>query len=241
MQAEQKGWRVLLRKELAPLLLLVIIAGGILAFVELSDEVKEGGTAQIDRTILLAMRNPQDLSDPIGPKWFEEMERDFTALGGVAVLMVLTLTVCGFLVLDGKNRAAGFLLMAVLGGLLFSTGLKHVFQRPRPNLVPHGSYVYTTSFPSGHSMLSAATYLTMGALLARVQSRRRLKIYLMVVATMLTLLVGISRVYLGVHWPTDVLAGWTAGGVWALICWMVARKLQHRGEIEQEGEKAPEG
>jgi undecaprenyl-diphosphatase len=236
MQAEPKGWRVLLRKELAPLLLLVLIAGGILLFAELSDEVKEGGTARIDKQILLAMRNPQDLSDPIGPKWFEETERDFTALGGVAVMTVLTLIVCGFLVLDGKNRAAGFLLMAVLGGLLFSTGLKHVFQRPRPNLVPHGSYVYTTSFPSGHSMLSAATYLTMGALLARVQSRRRLKIYLMAVATVLTLLVGISRVYLGVHWPTDVLAGWTAGGVWALICWMAARKLQHRGEIEQEGE-----
>jgi undecaprenyl-diphosphatase len=221
-------------------LLLVLLAGGIWIFAALAGEVTEGDTGTFDRTILLAMRNPQNLSDPVGPRWFEEMERDFTALGGVAVLTMLTAIVSGFLFLDGKNRAAVFLLIAVFGGFLWATGLKQVFQRPRPELVPHGSYVYTTSFPSGHSTMSAATYLTMGALLARVQSRRRVKVYLLTVGTILTLLIGVSRVYLGVHWPTDVLAGWTAGGIWALMCWMVARKLQHKGQIEQEGEQAPE-
>jgi undecaprenyl-diphosphatase len=226
---------VLLRPELAPLLVMVLIAGGVWLFAELAGEVREGETRQIDEAILMAMRNPEDLSDPLGPRWLEEMERDFTALGGVGVLSVLTLLISAFLALDKKGRAAVLVLIAVGGALLLSTLLKSGFQRPRPDLVPHGSYVYTTSFPSGHSMMSAATYLTLGALLARVQPRRRLKVLLLGFATLLTLIVGFSRVYLGVHWPTDVLAGWTAGGIWALICWLIARKLQHQGHIEPEG------
>ncbi|HVR96386.1 MAG TPA: phosphatase PAP2 family protein [Thermoanaerobaculia bacterium] len=226
----------LLRPELLPLLVLVLVAGGIWMFAELAGEVREGETKQIDEAVLLALRNPADRSDPLGPRWVEEMARDFTALGGVGVLTILTLAVCGFLVLDHKNRAALLVFVEVGGALVLSFLLKHGFQRPRPDLVPHGSYVYTTSFPSGHSMMSAATYLTLGALLARVQPRRRLKAYLLGLAVLLTLVVGFSRVYLGVHWPTDVLAGWTAGGVWALIGWLLARWLQRRGKVETEGE-----
>lgn len=228
-----------LRIELLPLLVLILIAGGIWLFAGIADEVNEGDTHQIDEEILLALRNPANRSDPLGPRWLEEMERDFTALGGVGVLLLLTGAVSVYLVLDGKNRAALLVLIAVGGALLGSNLLKHGFQRPRPDLVPHGSYVYTTSFPSGHSMLSAATYLTLGALMARVQKRRRVKIFLMGFAALLTLVVGISRVYLGVHWPTDVLAGWTAGGVWALMVWLLARWLQHRGQVETEDEPAP--
>jgi undecaprenyl-diphosphatase len=229
-----------LRTELVPLLVLVLVAGGIWLFAELAGEVKEGETRRIDEEILLALRNPADRSDPLGPRWLEETERDFTALGGVGVLALLTAAVSVYLALDGKNRAALLVLIAVGGALLGSTLLKHEFQRPRPDLVPHGSYVYTTSFPSGHSMMSAATYLTLGALLARVQSKRRVKIFLLAFAALLTLIVGISRVYLGVHWPTDVLAGWTAGGIWALICWFLARWLQHRGHVETEDEPTPD-
>jgi undecaprenyl-diphosphatase len=225
-----------LRAELAPLLVLVLLAGGVWLFAVLADEVKEGDTRRIDEGILLALRDPANLSDPVGPRWVEEMMRDFTALGGVGVLTLLTFAVSGYLALDGKRRAAVVVLAAVAGALIGSTLLKHGFQRPRPELVPHGSYVYTTSFPSGHSMMAAATYLTLGALLARVQPRRRIKIFLLGFATLLTLIVGCSRVYLGVHWPTDVLAGWTAGGLWALICWQIARRLQHRGQVEKEGE-----
>jgi undecaprenyl-diphosphatase len=112
--------------------------------------------------------------------------------------------------------------------------LKYSIDRDRPALVPHGSVVYTASFPSGHSMLAASTYLTMGALLARVQRRRRIKAYILMVAITATLLVGISRVYLGVHWPTDVIAGWTAGTGWALLCWLLARWLQAHGAVENE-------
>jgi undecaprenyl-diphosphatase len=229
-----------LRPELLPLLILVLVAGGIWAFAELADEVREGETRRVDERLLLALRNPADRADPLGPRWLEEMQRDFTGLGGFPVLSLLTLAVSGFLFLDHKHRAALLVLGAVGGAYVLSFLLKLGFQRPRPDLVPHGSLVLTTSFPSQHSMLAAATYLTLGALLARVQPRRRHKVFVLGLAVLLTLIVGTSRVYLGVHWPTDVLAGWTAGGVWALLCWQVARWLQRRGHVEKEGETAPE-
>lgn len=230
----------ILRLELVPLLVLVLVAGGIWLFAEIADEVNEGETRRIDEQILLSLRNPDDRTDPLGPRWLEEMERDFTALGGIGVLVLLTVSVSVYLMLDGKKHAALLVLLAVGGAWGGSHLLKQGFQRPRPDLVPHGSYVYTTSFPSGHSMMSAATYLTLGALLARTHSRRRLKIFLLAFAALLTLVVGFSRVYLGVHWPTDVLAGWTAGGVWALLIWLLARWLQHRGSVETENEPSPQ-
>ena len=122
--------------------------------------------------------------------------------------------------------------------MLLSSGLKGLFDRPRPDLVPHAVEVYTMSFPSGHATLSAVTYLTLGALLARVQPRRRVKAYLLGVAVLLAVLIGASRVYLGVHWPTDVLAGWCVGAAWAMLCWTVATWLQRRGEVEGEHEEA---
>jgi undecaprenyl-diphosphatase len=219
--------------ELTPLIAIILLTGGILVFGSVASEVMEGDTTHFDRAILLAMRNPADLSDPIGPPWVEEMARDFTALGGVAIVTFVTLAVAGYLLLIQKYRAMLLVVLAVGGGALLSTVLKDAFNRPRPDLVPHGTYVYTASFPSGHSMLSAVTYLTLGSLLARLQPRRRVKAYLMGLAMLLTFLVGVSRVYLGVHWPTDVLAGWTAGAAWAALCWLVARRLQREGKVER--------
>src|SRR5206468_91472 len=129
-----------------------------------------------------------------------------------------------------------FVCGAIVSGLFASTVLKHFFDRPRPNLVPFTVYVSTSSFPSGHSMMSAVTYLVLGALLARSQERKLVKAYFLLGAVFLTVVVGISRVYLGVHWPTDVLAGWTAGAVWALLCWLLARHLQRRHALEREAE-----
>lgn len=223
------------RSEITPLVVLILVAGGILAFAAMAQEVRQGDTHTIDETILLSLREPADRADPLGPRWLEEMMRDFTALGSHGVVTLLTLGVCAFLKLDGKGRAALLVLLAVVGAMIWSPLLKEGFQRDRPDLVPHGQFVQTHSFPSGHSMLSAAAYLSMGALLARVQSRRRLKAFLLGFALLLTLVVGFSRVYLGVHWPTDVLAGWTIGGLWALICWFLARWLQRRGEVEPAG------
>lgn len=212
----------------------VLLTAGLWAFAEIADDVIEGETLSADRAILLSMRTKDDPSDPLGPRWVEELGRDMTALGGIGVLTMISLAVIGYLLLQRKRRAALFVLVAVAGGLAMSLGLKALFERSRPDLVPHGSHVYTASFPSGHAMMSAATYLTLGALLARVHARRRLKAYFLLLAVVLSIGVGISRVYLGVHWPTDVLAGWTLGACWAILCWLVATGLQRRGELEGE-------
>lgn len=223
------------RHEFAILLTGCLIAGGTWMFIEIAEEVLEGETVVFDERIILIMRNPNDLSDPVGPQYLEELGRDFTALGGAGVLGLLTLAVAGYLLLERKFRLAGLLVIAIGGGVLLSSLLKHSFDRPRPDLVPHGSHVYTTSFPSGHSMMAAITYLTLAALLSRSQKRGEVKIFFLSLAALLTIAVGISRIYMGVHWPTDVLAGWTAGAVWALLCWQLTSWLQHKGQVEQEG------
>jgi undecaprenyl-diphosphatase len=225
----------LVRRELALLVALALAAGAIWGFAEITDEVLENETHAFDETVLLALRSPTDRSDPLGPGWLEELMRDVTALGSTGVLTFITLAVAGFLILQRKAHAALFVVMAVGGGMLLSTLLKMGFDRPRPDLVPHGAAVYTASFPSGHSMMAAVTFLTLGALLARVQPRRRLKLYLLALAVVLTAAVGFSRVYLGVHWPTDVLAGWAVGAAWASLCWAGLLWLQRRGRVEKEG------
>lgn len=231
-----KHSHVLLRAALenrAALLVLAFLAGGTWAFIELADEVLEGETHATDAAILTALRVPGDLADPLGPPWLEEMMRDFTALGGTGVLTFLTLAAIGFLLVARAPRAALAVALAIGGGILVSTLMKSGFDRPRPDLVPHGSLVYTASFPSGHSMMAATVYLTLAALVSRVMRRRRLRVYLVAIAVVVTLVVGVSRVYLGVHWPTDVLAGWTVGAVWALAASLAMLRLQLRRTVER--------
>lgn len=217
--------------ETAVLVAVALIAAGIWAFAFVADEVIEGGSAKFDTTILLSMRRGADYH-PFGPPAFQEGARDITALGGVIVLTLVTGITAAYLTLDGKGRLSAFVIASVASGLIASVVLKAVFHRPRPNIVPHAVYVDTASFPSGHSMMSAVTYLTLGALIARSHQKRRMRAFFLLVAVGLTFLIGVSRVYLGVHWPTDVLAGWTAGAVWALLCWVVARRLQRTETIE---------
>jgi undecaprenyl-diphosphatase len=219
--------------ELHVLIGLLVAAGAVWGFVLIADEVTEGDTQQFDEWAVRVLRRADDPAKPIGPDWLVEVGRDLTALGGVAALTLITLAVAGFLWLRRMYGAMWLVVVATLGGLIASTLLKSLFDRPRPNLVPHLSHVYTSSFPSGHSMLSATVYLTLGALLGRFFQERGLRAYFLIVALVLTTLVGVSRVYLGVHYPTDVLAGWTAGLAWAIICWLVARWLQKRGKVEQ--------
>jgi undecaprenyl-diphosphatase len=225
-QESKSIWR-----EWISLFAFVVITGGIWLFAEIADEVVEGDMHSFDRKVLLAMRDPADAKDPWGPEWLEEMGRDFTALGGMGILIFLTAATVGGYLLQGRHETATLILVAVLGGLVIALLLKQSFDRPRPDLVPHGSYVYTKSFPSGHSMLSAITYLTLGSMIVRTREHKPTKIYVMIVSMLVTLLVGVSRVYLGVHWPTDVLAGWSAGASWALICWLIARWLQKHGHM----------
>jgi undecaprenyl-diphosphatase len=222
------------RIELPVLAALGLGAAAVWAFIELADEVLEGTVDGIDRRLLLALRDAADPSEPLGPGWFREMARDFTALGSTAVLGLVTAAAVGFLLLDRKRHAALAVLAAVLGGQLISTLLKMGFDRPRPDLVPHGALIYTASFPSGHSMMAAVTYLTLGALLASVHASWRVKLYFLGIAVAITVLVGVSRVYLGVHWPSDVAGGWTVGAAWASLCWLAMRRLQREGTVEPE-------
>lgn len=218
-----------------PLAVMIAVGAVLLfAFVKLADEVLEGDTRTFDETVLLALRMPGDISQPVGPPWLQEMVRDFTALGSVGLLTIVTLGVAAWLLFSGKRRTAGLVLVAVVGGVLFSSLLKLGFARPRPDLVPHSVSVFTNSFPSGHAMMSAVVYLTLGFLVARTQHAVALKVYLLSLALFLTLLVGVSRVYLGVHWPSDVLAGWAVGACWALMCWFVMSRLQEKGKVEPE-------
>jgi undecaprenyl-diphosphatase len=228
------GW--LGRNAIIVLGAMLIVVAGTWGFIALADEVKEGDTQHFDDWAVRSLRRAGDPATPIGPRWLPEVGRDITALGGVAVLSLVTLIVAGYLLIVGKRHAMGLVIVATFTGLIASSLLKHVVGRTRPQLVPHLSSVYTSSFPSGHSMLSAVVYLTLGSLLARITPGRLVKLYLIGVATLLTFLVGLSRVYMGVHYPTDVLAGWTAGLVWAILCWLVARWLQHRGAVEKDNE-----
>ena len=209
------------------------VVAGTWGFVELLDEVKEGETRQFDEWMIRTLREHE------GPAWLQEIGRDFTALGGVAVMIVVTLAVAGYLMLAKKYHAMWLVLLATGGGLVLSTALKYFIARDRPALVEHKSMVYTSSFPSGHSMMAAVVYLTLGSLLARIMPGRLLKLYFLFLAMALTFLVGVSRVYLGVHWPTDVLAGWCGGLVWALLCWLAARQLQRKGAVERDDDPGP--
>jgi undecaprenyl-diphosphatase len=230
------GWRAALPEQ-RTLIALLALASCVWAFVELADEVAEGESHAFDTALLLALRDPADPADPLGPGWVEELGRDVTALGGIGFLTGLTLAVAGFLWMQGRRRTMWLVLISVGGGQVLSTLFKAGFDRPRPDLVPHEAIVYTASFPSGHSMMAAVTYLTLGALLADGQASRRIKAYLMALAVLLTVAVGVSRVYLGVHWPT----GWTAGAAWATLCLLVARRLRGRGALGPDDGPAPPG
>ena len=206
-------------------IVILVIALGLLAFGLLTGEVLDGDTSTLDRRILLWFRNPADLSDPIGPESLAVVMRDITALGGVLVLGILCTSVVGYFFLIGRRRPAIFIGLSVVSGTLLNTLLKEFISRPRPDIVPHGTDAALSSFPSGHTMMSTVVYLTLGAMLAYSTDNRRLKLYVLFWSIALAGIVGISRLYLGVHWPTDILAGWICGATWALFCLLCRRFL----------------
>jgi undecaprenyl-diphosphatase len=220
--------------EARTLIALFITVGAMLLFAEFVDRVVEGDTRAFDESVLLSLRDPNNPSNPIGPAWLQIMFRDITPLGGYAVVVLISLAVIGYLLMGGKRAAALWVLVSVGGGAVLSNLLKLAIERPRPDLVARLVEVNTASFPSGHATLAAVTYLTLGALLSRVEARRRGKIYVLIVAVALTFLIGVSRIYLGVHWPTDVLAGWCVGSAWAMLCWRIALALQRMGGVESD-------
>ena len=228
------GARWLVRQEASVLVAVLVVLLAVFGFVKIVEQLGEGELRNLDEWLLRLVRVPGQPHVPTGPAWLAETANDVTALGGRAILVGVTLVCLGYLALERKYGAAMLVTVAVGGGGLLSTVMKELFDRDRPDVVPHLVAVTSSSFPSGHSMLAAILYLTLGALLARFAARRT-KVYVLTVALVTTFLVGSSRVYLGVHYPTDVLAGWCAGLVWALICWLVARYLQDRGAVEKSG------
>ena len=215
-------------------LLLAILAFGAFG---LAGEVVDGDTQAFDERVLRALRDPQDPSVPIGPRWLRIAALDITSLGGATVIGLAVAAIVGFLLFQGMYRTALFVFIASAGGWLLNNGLKAVFARPRPDVVPHLHEVMSLSFPSGHAMTSAAVYLTLGAMLMRISERRLTKIYCMTIAMFATLLIGSSRVYLGVHYPTDVLAGWMIGMSWALLVWLIERRIERQAGMKKEQAK----
>ena len=224
--------------EAAVLVSLLIIAVAIWGFAEVADEVREGDSQNFDESILRALRRDDDPNQPIGPVWLKSVARDFTALGSFAVITMACLGSAGFLALQRKWHSLILVVVSIGGGAIVSTVLKQWFERPRPSHVAHLTEVNSLSFPSGHSMLAAVTYLTLASLLARTTADRRIKIYILTCAVVLAGIIGTTRVFLGVHYPTDVLAGWCAGISWALLCSLIARWLQKRGAVEPEAPSA---
>ncbi|SRR5690606_4157799 len=198
------------------------------AFIEIADEVNEGSTKAFDETILTTLRNAENYEIPRGPKWLPEAVRDITALGGGMVLFLLTASVAGFLILQKEYKIMWLMLITVAGGALLSYGLKEFYARERPDVVLHLMAETSLSFPSGHSMMSIVVYLALGSLIARLQTRRRIRVYIITLALFLSFLIGLSRIYLGVHYPTDVLAGWSVGLAWASLVWFAAWYIQRK-------------
>ena len=218
----------LARTEIAAISALFVVTLGVMTFVELADDMTEADGRAFDQAVLEAMRPGVTPADPWGPGWLEEAAMDLTALGGIAVLGLFALATIGFLILQRKRLSALLLALGLAGGVALSEGLKAVFGRERPPEELQAVETLNASFPSGHSLLSAVFYLSIGVMLTRAFPQRRFKAYVIGVAVLLTLLVGLTRVYLAAHWATDVLAGWSVGAAWAMALWLVAYAVQRR-------------
>lgn len=225
-------------RHLNALVLLLCLSGlGLFAFI--GDEIREGENWRLDSAVLLALRRPDNLSVPIGPKWLEQSAIDASALGGFTLVWFLSIAVVVFLLVIRRRTEAALLAAAFTGSALLNAGLKLLFHRPRPEVVPHLTQVSNDSFPSGHAMISAATYLTIGVLLAHTQSRLAAKVYLVALAIVLVVAVGLSRLYLGVHWPSDVMAGWSVGSAWAIGVSMLAQARAGPGPSDGDDNRGP--
>lgn len=205
------------------------------AFGVIARRVASGKPLALDRRITTALSSADDPPRPLGPPWVQEAARDVTSLGSIMVVVVTTVAVVGYLFLARRPGVAWLMLLAVAGGIGLNNLLKLAFARRRPDVVTPAARVFTTSFPSGHATLSAIAYLTIAALLARAFPSTSLSLYFIGLGLLLTVLVGFSRIYLGVHYPTDVLAGWCIGAAWAIFCWLLMAWLQTRGRIELSG------
>jgi undecaprenyl-diphosphatase len=228
----QLAYRWLTRQEAIVLLVAFGVILALFVFAKTAGEMLEGDLREFDEGLLRHLRDPGDPSKPIGPPWLVAVATDVSALGGTTVLVIVLSVVLGYLALEHRYAEVMLIVVAASVGGALNQILKLWFGRARPDIVPHLVTVGSLSFPSGHSMLAVVTYLTLGALMARFAKRRRVRMYCIGVSLMLAFVIGVTRVYLGVHYPTDVLAGWSAGLAWALLWWLIARALQYRGRVK---------
>ncbi len=237
---------IFVRREFRLLVTILVIVGALWTFLIIAEAVHEGTIQQFDDMVLLSLRHSPDEEVPRGPAWLPETMRDITSLGGGTVIALVTLSVAGYLALRKKYQALLLLVVATVGGALIDFGLKDLVARGRPNIVSHLMPADSFSFPSGHSMMSMVVYLVLAVLLTPQLPDRRSRVYVVAVALFLTLIIGVSRVYLGVHYPSDVLGGWSLGLAWATLCWLAAWYLERRRAatiarvvLEQRQEKSP--
>lgn len=224
-------WKAVRRmptNELHVLAGLLAVALALWGFFELADEVVEGQTQLLDEQIMQMFRSNTDPKQPIGPPWLTQVARDLTALGGYSILTFVVVAVVGFCALMRRFDTLWLVLAVSIGGGLLTVLLKNYFSRQRPDVVPHLVEAELSSFPSGHAMASAMIYLALAAVVVPIIPTRLGRSYVIAVAVFMTILVGVSRVYLGVHYPSDVLGGWTVGLSWAIFCWLIAWYFHYR-------------
>lgn len=215
-----------LRIATVPVLLMALVAGGIYTFVAVANDVGENELQRFDNGLLLLFRQPGDVSAPIGPSWVAQSVVEITTLGGYPVLVTLVTAIAGFLLVYRKFGPAIFMVAAIVSGTGVSHLLKIVYDRPRPDIVDHLVATHTASFPSGHATMSAVVYLTLATMIVRLVDDVAVRIYVILMAVLLTFMVGMSRIYLGVHWPSDVIAGWALGTAWACLSWLAVTALR---------------
>ncbi|RDJ22323.1 PAP2 family protein [Bosea caraganae] len=208
-------------------------------FLGLAVYIASGQSFAFDRSLVLLFRVAGDPSTPVGPAWLREAMRDvsglgsFVGLGMMTICATLTLWLCGF-----RHLAVG-LALSVIAATLVSTGLKIAIGRERPDIVEHSALTFTASFPSGHAFLSAVTLLSIAGFIGLASRRRDITRVCLWLAWFMIVMIGISRVYLGVHWPTDVLAGWCLGVAWSSLAVAYLGRKMAAAEPAQEASRSP--
>lgn len=212
----------------------VLTLTGLCGFIAMAILVTTRSIEHFDEVILLYFRDPLDRSNVWGPAWFEEMAAEITVLGGYTVIVLVTAIVLALLLMAGKKKAALFLFLTLVCGSILSSVLKLLFDRPRPDLVSHFDRTFTSSFPSAHAMVSMIAWLTLAVIAVRFVNRARLRVFILACAVIIAVMIGVSRVYLGVHWPSDVLAGWSMGIAWSGASWLAAHYFSQQPDRKGE-------
>lgn len=221
------------RTEIAAVTALFVVALGVMTFVEVADDMTEADGQAFDQAVLAWMQPVA--GEPRGPWWLQEAAADLTSLGGISVLGLFAVIAITFLLIQRKRLSALLLVLGLAGGVALSEGLKALFERERPPAAFQAVETLNASFPSGHALLSTVFYLTLGVMLTRAFPRAHLKAFVLGAAMTVALLIGLTRVYLGAHWASDVFAGWCAGAAWAMALWLAAYAIGRRQAVRATG------